>query len=287
MTDNIAIAQIEAHKIFNGMQYTFEHLSTVNQCKMRFGLFLPPSMKAKKIPVLYWLSGLTCTEQNFMIKAGAQRIAAELGLALVIPDTSPPTLGLPNETTDEGIGVGAGFYLNATQAPWKQHYQMYSYIVDELPQLLKTHFTNIDIDCSSITGHSMGGHGALMIALRNPNKYLSVSALAPICSVIRSPRGLNALKTYLGNDHQAWKQYDVCELIHEHPWQGPSILVDQGTADAALKSLNPDYLIQACKETNTPLQLRYQPNYDHGYYFVATFIEDHLRFHAQHLGLSC
>lgn len=282
----MSLIQIEAHKSFEGTQYVFEHHSHTNQCVMRFGLFLPPTINHTTVPALYWLSGLTCTEQNFIIKAGAQRIAADLGIALIIPDTSPPRLGLPNESVDEGIGVGAGFYINATEAPWKQHYQMYSYIVDELPSLIREHFPKIDTHRSSIFGHSMGGHGALMIALRNPGKYQSVSALAPICSIMHSPRGLNALKTYLGDTPEEWKQYDVCELLRTSPWKGPAILVDQGTADTAITSLNPERLEKTCQQTQTPLMLRYQADYDHSYYFVATFIEDHLRFHARFLFLQ-
>ncbi|MFZ3068558.1 MAG: S-formylglutathione hydrolase [Gammaproteobacteria bacterium] len=274
--------KIEEHKTFDGIQYVFEHASIVNQCNMRFALFLPPQAEQYAVPALYWLSGLTCTEQNFIIKSGAQRIAAKLGIALIVPDTSPPALGIPGEKESEHIGVGAGFYMDATKAPWKAHYQMYSYVTKELPQLIKDNFS-VDTTRSSIAGHSMGGHGALMIALRNPNDYRSVSALAPICSVMNSSNGLNALQTYLGDHPDAWKEYDVCELIKSHPWKGPMLLVDQGTADSALANLRPEALEKACVENQTPLELRYQDGYDHGYYFVASFIEDHLRFHAKHL----
>jgi S-formylglutathione hydrolase len=250
---------------------------------MRFGVFLPPQAEAHAVPVLYWLSGLTCTEENFIVKAGAQRVAAELGLALVVPDTSPRGLKIPGEDESYDFGTGAGFYVDATQAPWSRGYRMYSYVAKELPQLVAAEFP-IDPTRAGVFGHSMGGHGALTIALKNPDYYKSVSAFAPISSPMRCPWGEKALTGYLGPDRSAWREYDSTALIEERGWRGPALLVDQGTDDQFLESqLKPRLLEEACRRSGVPLELRLQAGYDHSYFFIATFIEDHLRFHARNL----
>lgn len=282
MTVNV----ISQYKCFDGIQYVYEHQSWATHSKMRFGLFLPPLETNTLFPALFWLSGLTCTEENFMIKAGAQRIAAELGLALIIPDTSPRGLNLPGERDYYDIGEGAGFYLDATRAPWSSHYQMYSYVTKELPTLIAEYFP-IDTQRVGLFGHSMGGHGALTIALKHPDYFKSVSAFAPICSAMRCPWGEKALGTYLGEDRDTWRDYDATELIKTHRWSGPPILVDQGTKDPFLtEQLKPDLFQKACLDADVVLNLRMQEGYDHSYYFIATFIEDHLRFHSQHLALN-
>ncbi|WP_075065736.1 S-formylglutathione hydrolase [Candidatus Berkiella aquae] len=271
------------YKCFNGMQITYSHHSALIGSEMRFGVFIPPQLKNKPMPVLYWLSGLTCTEENFMIKAGAQRVAAELGLMLVIPDTSPRGLGLEGEKQSYDLGEGAGFYVDATQTPWSKNYKMYSYITQELPQIIHSQF-HVDEARVGILGHSMGGHGALTIALKNPHIYKTVSAFSPICSAIHSPWGEKAFSAYLGHDKTTWEAYDACELISTRGWQGPPILVDQGTEDAFLEEqLKPSLLEQACQRARVELQLRLQTGYDHSYYFIATFIEDHLRYHSTYL----
>ena len=274
---------ISENKCFNGMQYIYSHTSSMTHCTMRFGLFLPPQAKTTSLPVLYWLSGLTCTEENFIIKAGAQRIASELGIILVTPDTSPRGLNLPEENANYDFGLGAGFYVDATNSPWSTGYKMYSYITQELPALITANFP-IDPQRVGIFGHSMGGHGALMIALRNPNYYKSVSAFSPISSLIQSPWGENALQKYIGSDQQAWKNYDVISLIEKYGWKGPSILIDQGTQDKFISSqLKPELLREACIKANIKLDLRMQEGYDHSYFFISSFIEDHLQFHAKNL----
>jgi S-formylglutathione hydrolase len=250
---------------------------------MRFGVFLPPQAEARPVPLLYWLSGLTCTEENFIVKAGAQRVAAELGLALVVPDTSPRGLKIPGEDENYDFGTGAGFYVDATQAPWSRGYRMYSYVTKELPALIASSFP-VDGEKAGIFGHSMGGHGALTIALKNPEYYKSVSAFAPISSPMRCPWGEKALTGYLGQDRAAWREYDATALLEERGWRGPPLLVDQGTSDQFLESqLKPELLQQACRRSGVPLELRLQAGYDHSYFFIASFIEDHLRFHARNL----
>lgn len=265
---------IEIHRCFEGTQAVYSHWSEATQSDMRFALFLPPMVNNDKAPVLYWLSGLTCTEQNFITKACAQRIAAELGVALVVPDTSPR--GIAGITNQEFLGEGASFYLDATQEPWRAHYQMYTYISQELPEFIRQNFP-VDSQRCGIFGHSMGGHGALVIGLRNPKVFHSLSAFAPISSLTKSPWGVEALTHYLGHDKQHWQQYDACNLLKNNPWPHGEILVDQGTADPFLESqLKPQLLEDAAK-----LTLRLQPEYDHGYYFVSTFIDDHMRFHVK------
>jgi S-formylglutathione hydrolase len=250
---------------------------------MRFGLFLPPQAERGRVPVLYWLSGLTCTEENFIVKAGAQRLAAELGLAIVAPDTSPRGAGIPDEPESYDFGVGAGFYVDATREPWRRNYRMYSYVADELPALVASDFP-VDASCAGIFGHSMGGHGALVLALRNPQRFASVSALAPIASPLRCPWGEKALAGYLGPDRAAWRAYDATALIEGQGWTGPPLLVDQGTSDAFLDAqLKPQLLRESCARAGVALDLRMREGYDHSYYFIATFIDDHLRYHARNL----
>jgi S-formylglutathione hydrolase len=250
---------------------------------MRFGVFLPPQAEARAVPVLYWLSGLTGTEENFIVKAGAQRAAAELGLAVVAPDTSPRGLKIPGEADSYDFGLGAGFYVDATQAPWSRGYRMYSYVAKELPRLIESSFP-VNPKKVGIFGHSMGGHGALTIALKNPDYYKSVSAFAPISSPMRCPWGEKALGGYLGAERAAWREYDSTALIEERGWRGPPLLVDQGTADQFLeRELKPALLEQACEQAGVALELRLREGYDHSYFFIATFIDEHLRFHARNL----
>lgn len=259
----------------------YSHASRETGCTMRFGVFLPP--QARAVPVLYWLSGLTCTEENFIVKAGAQRVAGELGLALVVPDTSPRGLKIPGEDESYDFGTGAGFYVDATQAPWSRGYRMYSYVAAELPGLVAAKFP-VDARRVGIFGHSMGGHGALTVALKNPGYFRSASAFAPISSAMRSPWGEKALAGYLGADRARWREYDAAALVEERGWRGPPLLVDQGTHDQFLETqLKPQLLAEACRRAGVPLELRLQEGYDHSYYFIATFIEEHLRFHARNL----
>ncbi len=269
-------------KAFEGRQQTHEHASESCDCNMRFGIYLPPRAAERPVPVLYWLSGLTCTEENFAIKAGAQRYAAEHGIALVHPDTSPRGVNLPGEDDSYDFGSGAGFYVNATLDPWARHYQMYDYVTRELPEYIENHFPILP-GVKSISGHSMGGHGALVAALQNPYAYRSVSAFAPIVNPTRVPWGEKALGGYLGDDRETWKAYDTCELIRTVEVKQP-LLVDQGDADNFLgEQLQPERLQQVCKEHDHPLALRMQPGYDHSYYFIATFIGEHIRYHAERL----
>jgi S-formylglutathione hydrolase len=277
------IKAVAQNLCFGGVQSVYTHQSRETGCPMRFGVFLPPQAKSAHVPILYWLSGLTCTEENFIVKAGAQRIAAALGLAIVVPDTSPRGLGIPGEGESYDFGLGAGFYVDATEAPWSRGYRMYSYITKELPADVAATLP-VDPTRAAIFGHSMGGHGALTIALKNPHDYKSVSAFAPIASSIRCPWGEKALSGYLGSDRARWREYDATALIEDRGWTGPPILVDQGTNDPFLESqLKPELLRQACRDFGVALDLRLQNGYDHSYFFIATFIEDHLRFHAEKL----
>ena len=274
---------IEAHQCFGGVQRVYEHQSFVTRCAMRFGLFLPPQALIQKVPVLYWLSGLSCNEQNFITKTGAQRVAAELGLALVVPDTSPRGVDLPGDHESYSFGVGAGFYVDAVQAPWSEYYLMATYIRDELPLLLQQHLP-LDEQACGIFGHSMGGHGALTLALKNPQQYRSVSAFSPICAPTQCPWGQKAFMGYLGEDKALWNEYDACALVQSRGWPHQSILIDQGTQDSFMQEqLKPELFQQACLNAGVALTLRMQEAYDHSYYFVASFIEDHLRFHAARL----
>ena len=251
---------------------------------MRFAIFLPPKINTgKKVPALYWLSGLSCTDENVMQKSGIQRIAAELGIAIIAPDTSPRGDDVADNDSYD-LGQGAGFYLNASQAPWNRHFHMYDYIVKELPALIEQHFPISDQ--RAISGHSMGGHGALTIALKNPQRYSSVSAFSPICNPINCPWGQKAFTAYLGDKEATWNEYDSCELLSKASDFVPA-LVDQGNNDQFLnEQLKPHLLEAAAKSRDYPLQLNYHDGYDHSYYFIASFIESHLRFHGAHLGLD-
>ena len=253
---------------------------------MRFSVFVPPQARDRKVPVLTFLSGLTCTEENFMVKSGAQRVAAELGLMLVSPDTSPRGEGVPDDPDEEyDMGLAAGFYLNATEQPWSRHYHMYDYITNELPPIIFNNFPG-DPGRHGLTGHSMGGHGALTIGLRNPDMYRSLSAFAPICTTLHSPWGKKALGYYLGADTKTWTVYDACEVARraDDVTVYDRILVDQGADDPYLEEqLKPGLLEAACKESGLPLELRIHEGYDHGYYFISTFIEEHLTFHNERL----
>lgn len=277
--------QLAENKSFGGRQLQFNHASSALNCTMRFSIFLPAQAESGKVPVVYWLSGLTCTDENFVQKAGAQRIAAELGVAIVAPDTSPRGEGVADDP--EGaydFGLGAGFYLNATQAPWSEHYRMYDYISSELPDLIEASFP-VDGQRAGIFGHSMGGHGALTIGLKNPKRFRSISAFAPIVAPTQCPWGEKALSGYLGDDREQWQAYDACELIRSVESKPKALLVDQGEADNFLvEQLKPELLQQACEQVGVPLTLRMQPGYDHSYFFIASFIEDHLRFHVSQLG---
>ncbi len=272
--------QIGVNKCFDGRQLRYSHSSSVLGCDMTFSIFLPPQVERGKVPVVYWLSGLTCTDENFVAKAGAQRYAAELGLAIVAPDTSPRGDGVPDDPDGAwDFGLGAGFYVNATREPWRKHYRMYDYIVDELPALINKEFP-VDASRVGISGHSMGGHGALTIALKNPGRFKSATAFSPICSPLNCPWGEKALGNYLGPEREAWREYDTTALLAGAGEQLP-VLVDQGDADNFLaEQLKTPLLEQACADAGYPMTIRMQPGYDHSYFFIASFIGDHLAFHA-------
>lgn len=271
---------VEKHASFEGWQEVYQHKSDTLNCTMKFGLYLPPQAAHGKVPVLYWLSGLTCTEQNFITKAAAQRYAAQHGIAIVAPDTSPRGEGVADDSGYD-LGQGAGFYVNATQAPWSAHYRMYDYVVNELPALIEANFPVTQ--ARSISGHSMGGHGALVIALRNPGRYQSVSAFSPIVAPSQVPWGKKAFEAYLGNDTDTWKQYDTVELIRNAKERLP-LLVDQGLDDEFRENqLRPELLSEACEAAHHPLQLNLRPGHDHSYYFIASFIGEHIAHHAQAL----
>ena len=280
----MTIKTISENKCFNGVQSVFTHESGETGCTMRCAIYLPPQASQRKVPLLFWLSGLTCTEENFPVKAGAQRVAAELGMAIVAPDTSPRGVRFPGDDASYDFGLGAGFYVDATEAPWAANYRMYSYIVKELFDLVGANFA-VDTARVGIAGHSMGGHGALTIGLKHPERFRSISAFSPIVSPMRCPWGEKALTGYLGSDRAAWPDYDATELLARRGWKGGPILVDQGTKDQFLDTqLKPELLRTACEQAGVPLQLRMQEGYDHSYFFIATFIEDHLRHHAAQLG---
>lgn len=273
---------LEEHRCFGGWQQRWRHDSTTLNCAMTFSIFLPPPRDDSPPPVLYWLSGLTCTDENFATKAGAQRVAAELGIALVMPDTSPRGDAVADDPAYD-LGAGAGFYLNATEAPWAAHYRMYDYLRDELPQVVNASFA-VAPRCA-ISGHSMGGHGALLLALKNPGRYASVSAFAPIVNPAQVPWGQKAFRAYLGDDPDRWLEWDSCALMRASlPEHAIATLIDQGDNDRFLaEQLQPAVLAEAARQAQWPLTLRIQPGYDHSYWFIASFIEDHLRFHAEHL----
>lgn len=268
---------------FAGTQGVYKHASLQLDCEMRFAVFTPPQATDEPRPVVFWLSGLTCTEDNFTVKAGAQRIAAELGLVIVAPDTSPRGDDVPDDKDSYDFGKGAGFYLDATRQPWSKHYNMYSYITSELPALIFKHFP-ARADRQGIMGHSMGGHGALTIALKNPDTYASVSAFSPIIAPSQVPWGEKAFSGYLGDDRATWAEYDATALVAGGKRFSGEILIDQGDADNFLKGqLKPEIFADVCKAAGQPLKLRMQPGYDHSYFFIATFIEDHLHHHASAL----
>jgi S-formylglutathione hydrolase len=273
---------LSQHLCHGGVLGYYQHASTANRCDMRFAVYSPPQAAAQVVPVVYFLAGLTCTEETFVIKADALRYAARHGLMLVAPDTSPRvTLAGDRESWD--FGIGAGFYVDATQAPWSAHYRMYSYVVDELPSVIAANF-KADTARAGLMGHSMGGHGALTLALRNPGKFRSVSAFAPICAPSQVPWGVKAFSGYLGPDRTSWAQYDATALLkagHRFP---DAIRVEQGDADKFLsEQLKPEWLAEACKAAGQELDLRIRPGYDHGYFFIQSFISQHLAWHARRL----
>ncbi|XP_047961153.1 S-formylglutathione hydrolase [Salvia hispanica] len=278
--------EISSTKMFDGYNKRYKHYSPTLGCSMTFHIFFPPSSSpSQKFPVLYWLSGLTCNDENFIAKSGAQRVASAEGVALIAPDTSPRGLNIEGEADSWDFGVGAGFYLNATQEKWK-NWQMYDYVVKELPAVLKENFPQLDTSRASISGHSMGGHGALTIYLKNLDKYKSVSAFAPVANPINCPWGQKAFTNYLGENKAAWEEYDASILVSKYTNVSATILIDQGDADKFLsEQLQPQKFDEACRKSMVPLLLRMQPGYDHSYYFIATFIDDHIRHHAQALNL--
>jgi len=276
----MSLETLSESRCFGGLQGVYRHTSEACNGPMRFALYRPPqALAGARRPVVTWLSGLTCTEENFTVKAGAQRVAAELGLILVAPDTSPRGQGIAGEDESYDFGSGAGFYLDATREPWSRAYRMYSYVTEELPAVLRGGF-EADWERQGISGHSMGGHGALTIHLKHPETWRSVSAFAPIVAPMQVPWGQKAFTGYLGEDREAWRAYDACELVRARP-SGATVLIDQGTADGFLaEQLRPELFEQACAAAGQKLQLRRQEGYDHSYFFIASFIEDHLRHHA-------
>lgn len=271
---------IEQHQCHGGVQRVVEHASSCTGSTMRFGVYQPPG--DGPFPALMFLSGLTCSEQNFITKAHAQAAAAREGLVIIAPDTSPRDVGIPGAEDDDAMGTAASFYVDATETPWSAHYQMFTYVTEELPQLAAQTLPIANMPMG-IFGHSMGGHGALVCGLRKPDRFLSLSAFSPVCSPTNSPWGINAFKGYLGDNTTAWRSYDAAELIRAHGY-ARDILVDIGTADPFLEQhLKPELLESACRASGVSLELRRQPNYDHSYYFISTFIDDHIRFHAERL----
>ena len=282
----MTIETLSETNCFGGRIGFYRHASQVNDCDMQFSVFVPPQATTGKVPVLTFLSGLTCTEENFMVKSGAQRVAAELGLMLVSPDTSPRGESVADDPDgDYDFGLGAGFYLNATEQPWSAHYHMYDYVTTELQQVVFDNFPG-DVERHGLTGHSMGGHGAIIVGLRNPGMFRSLSAFAPICTTLHSPWGQKALRYYLGDNRDQWQEYDASEVARNttdvERWG--TVLVDQGEDDPFLaEQLQPERLEAACSDSGLQLELRRHAGYDHGYYFISTFIEEHLRFHANRL----
>ena len=277
------IETLSEHSCFGGRQGFYRHQSGVTGTAMRFAVYVPPQASVASVPVFWFLSGLTCTEENFTTKAGAQRVAAELGVMLVVPDTSPRGPDVPGDPAGAyDFGLGAGFYLDATESPYAMNYRMYSYLLNELPALVQASFP-ADVARQGIAGHSMGGHGALTLALRNPGRFRSVSAFAPIVAPSEAPWGQKAFGRYLGPNRARWAMYDACALIRSGH-RVAELLVDQGTSDPYLSTqLMPERLADACARAGLPLELRMQPGYDHSYYFIASFVEDHLRWHSARL----
>jgi len=287
MSDSL-LEEICSNLSFGGQQLRYRHHSNILNCDMTFSIYLPPQAKQAPVPVLYWLSGLTCSDENFVTKAGAQQYAAEYGIAIVCPDTSPRGEGVPDdEESAYDFGLGAGFYINATEQPWATHYQMYDYVVEELPALINAEFP-VDGSKVAISGHSMGGHGALTVALKNPERYCSVSAFSPICSPINCPWGQKALSKYIGDESQGhWNSQDTVELVKtadDQLKQSMPVLVDQGDADNFLaEQLNTQLLIDTAEQVGFPMQIRFQSGYDHSYFFIASLIGEHIRFHSNYL----
>ena len=279
----MTLQQTESVKEFGGFLNRYTHQSEVCHCEMTFSVYLPPQAEASKVPALYWLSGLTCTDDNVRVKAGAQRYAAEHGIALIFPDTSPRGDDVPDEEDRYNLGKGASFYVNATQAPWENHYQMHDYVTQELPILLEENLPLIP-GAKSISGHSMGGHGALVCALKNPSSYKSVSAFSPICNPVQCDWGKGCFGAYLGNDTNTWKTYDATALV-ESGAKVSNILIDQGTGDEFYdeKQLLPENFQAACEKAGQAVMLRMQDGYDHSYHFIATFIGEHIAYHAKAL----
>lgn len=278
----MTLEKLSSNRCFDGQQLKYKHHARTLSCDMSFSLYLPPAAEENDVPLIYWLSGLTCTDDNFVQKAGAQRYAAEHGVAIVCPDTSPRGEDVPDDPDGAfDFGLGAGFYLDATQAPWATHYRMYSYITEELPEILDS--MPVLTGRASIMGHSMGGHGALTIALKNPGRYQAVSSFSPVCSPMNCPWGEKALGLYLGEDREAWRQHDACALIAEAEERLP-LLIDQGTEDGFLEEqLKPALLEEACDAAGHPLSLRMREGYDHSYFFIASFIGEHIAHHARAL----
>ena len=287
MSDSL-LEEIGSNLSFGGQQLRYRHHSNILNCDMTFSIYLPSQAKQAPVPVLYWLSGLTCSDENFVTKAGAQQHAAEYGLAIVCPDTSPRGEGVPDdEESAYDFGLGAGFYINATEQPWATHYQMYDYVVEELPVLINAEF-HVDGSKVAISGHSMGGHGALTVALKNPERYCSVSAFSPICSPINCPWGQKALSKYIGDESQGhWNSQDTVELVKTADDQlkhSMPVLVDQGDADNFLaEQLNTQLLIDTAEQEGFPMRIRFQSGYDHSYFFIASLIGEHIRFHSNYL----
>jgi S-formylglutathione hydrolase len=280
-----ALEVLSEHRCFGGVLGFYRHESAECGSPMRFSVYRPPAAEHGPVPVVYFLAGLTCTEETFVIKAGAQRVAAELGLMLVTPDTSPRVPRLPGDDADWDFGLGAGFYVDATREPWSHHYRMYSYVTGELPETVAESFP-VRTGAQGIFGHSMGGHGALVSALRNPGRYRSVSALAPICAPARCPWGVKAFSGYLGDARDAWAEYDASQLVARGRFPGP-ILIDQGLSDKFLaEQLKPEVFESAARAVGQELEIRRHDGYDHGYYFIASFVADHLRHHARALGAA-
>lgn len=277
--------QVSSAKSFGGVTKVYSHNSDELKCSMKFAVFIPPQAELGKVPVLYWLSGLTCTEQNFTTKAGAQRAAAEHGIMLIMPDTSPRGCNIDGEDESYDFGSGAGFYVDATEDKWKTNYRMYSYITKELPALVNSSFP-VQVGNQSIFGHSMGGHGSLICFLKNPGMFKSVSAFAPICNPMNCAWGKKAFTGYLGSDQEKWKEYDACELAKNYSGPPCHVLIDQGKADNFFVDgqLLPDNFSNACqKNPACNVTLRMQEGYDHSYYFISTFVEDHINHHAKYL----
>ena len=272
--------KISSNKIFNGSQEFWKHQSSSTKTEMTFSIYLPENPSGEKLPVLYWLSGLTCTAENFTTKAGAQKYASEENIIIVCPDTSPRGAGVEGEDERYDLGSGAGFYVNATQEKWAKHYHMYTYVTEELPKLIAENFP-VDASRESVFGHSMGGHGALICGFKNPGRYKSVSAFAPICAPSECDWGKLALSEYLGEDKSTWAEYDAAQLVTSG-YDG-ELLIDQGMDDQFLVQLNFDLFAEACEKAGVSLNLRKHDGYDHSYYFIASFVEDHIRWHSKQL----